>query len=91
MEDGNGLLSLYPPLNSEEFTDFADGFPCIVRKGLSDTLEIDGKQYIFPMPANAELNNVAIANIYNYIIYRWHPHLDPTTAIEMAAKLDSCK
>ena len=91
MEDGNGLLSLFPPLNSEEFRKFSDEFPCIIRKGLGDTLQIDGKQYVFPMPPNVELNNVAIANIYNYIIYRWHPDLDPATAIEMEAKLESCE
>lgn len=90
MDDGNGLLSLYPPLNTPEFKEYADRFACIVHRGLSDTLHIQGKEFVFPMPENKELNNVAISNIYNYIIYRWHPDLKPSTAIEMREKLEAC-
>lgn len=90
MEDGNGLMSLYPPLNTAAFQGYSSEFACIIRNGLSDTLRIDNKDFVFPMPENRELNNVAISNIYNYIIYKWHPDLKPTTANEVQEKLDNC-
>jgi len=90
MEDGSGLLSLYPSLSSSEFKRFNDQFACIVRIGLKDTLTIDRKEFVFPMPANPELNNITIANIYNYITYKWHPDLPPTTAVEVQSDLETC-
>ena len=90
MEDGTGLLSLYPALNSPEFKRFKDQFACIVKNGLKDTLTIDQKEFIFPMPANPELNNVTIANIYNYIVYKWHSDLPITNAIKVQSELENC-
>ncbi|MBK8504442.1 MAG: cytochrome c [Saprospiraceae bacterium] len=90
MADGKGLMSLYPPLNTPEFQDYADQFSCIIRQGLSDTITVVQKEFIFPMPAIPELNNVEISNIYNYIRHTWQPHLAPKTAIQVQSELDNC-
>ena len=90
MEDGKGLMSLYPPLDTPEFEQYTSRFSCIIRQGLSDTILIGQKEFIFPMPAIPELNNVEIANIYNYIRHTWHPKLSPKTAIQVQSELDTC-
>lgn len=90
MEDGKGLMSLYPPLDAVEFEHYVSEFSCIIRQGLTDTLSIAQKEFVFPMPAIPELNNVEISNIYNYIKHRWHPHLPVKSAIQVQSELDTC-
>lgn len=91
MEDGSGLERLYPPLNGPSFvTSFSDDFACIVRYGLADTIDVDKLEFSFPMPPNAELNNIEISNIYNYIVTRWHPSLKPTNGNLVKDRLETC-
>ena len=90
MSEGEGLAALYPPLTSTSFERFAPRFACIVRYGLSDTISVNGQQFSFPMPGNDKLNPVEIANIYNYIVYQWHPTLKPITSDKMQNDLLSC-
>ena len=90
MTGGEGLASLYPPLSSPDFERFAPRFACIVKYGLSDTSHIDGREYNFPMPANDKLNSVEIANLYNYIVYQWHPAMKYTTNDKIQDDLINC-
>ena len=90
MSDGSGLEKLYPSLTTSDFESFAPAFSCIVRYGLSDTIRIDGKVFNFPMPAIPSLNEVEISNIYNYIIHRWHPALEPIHAGQVENALQKC-
>ena len=90
MEEGQGMASLYPPLNTPEFGQFSSSFSCIVRMGMSDTLRIGVNEYVFPMPAMPALNPVEITNIYNYITHKWHPDLQSKTLTEVESDLDNC-
>jgi hypothetical protein len=90
MSEGEGLASLYPALTSKTFEQFSPDFACIIRYGLSDSITVDGQQFTFPMPGNQKLNAVEIANIYNYIIYQWHPNLMPTTSSDIENDLLRC-
>ncbi len=90
MEQGQGMASLYPPLNTPEFTRYTDVFACIIREGMNETMTVAGNEYIFPMPAIPELNNVEISNIYNFIIHEWHTGIPPKTAIQVESELKDC-
>lgn len=90
MEEGQGMASLYPPLNTPEFGQFSSRFSCIVRMGMSDTLRLGINEYVFPMPAMPDLNPVEITNIYNYITHEWHPDLKSKTLKDVESELDTC-
>lgn len=90
MAEGEGLAALYPPLTSADFERFAPRFACIVKYGLSDTMSVNGQLFSFPMPGNDKLNAVEIANIYNYIVYQWHPTIKPTTSDKMQNDMTRC-
>ncbi|NND34005.1 MAG: cytochrome c [Saprospiraceae bacterium] len=90
MSDGSGLEKLYPSLVSQDFETYAPAFACIIRYGLDDTVMVDGTAFNFPMPANPALNAVEISNIYNYIIYRWHPSLAPVQTGQVENALQKC-
>ena len=90
MSDGHGLAKLYPPLVTEDFSKYALTFSCIVRYGLADTIAVNGSEFSFEMPAIPQLNEVEISNIYNYIIHRWHPSLEPIHDKEVENQLKLC-
>lgn len=89
--DGSGLLALYPPLTeSESIATDANRIPCAIRYGLSDTLTRDGVQFSTPMEALPSINDVEIANIYNYMAEQWYPQLPPLTDKDVRLALSSC-
>ncbi len=90
MADGQGMEGLYPPLAHPILEEYGNRFACIVREGMTDTIVLDDKEFVFPMPGNKELNNVEISNIYNYIIHRWHPHLPTVSANQIKLDLEEC-
>jgi len=90
MEDGQGMEGLYPPLAHPIFEEYRAKFACIVNQGISDTLVLDGNEFVFPMPGNKELNNVEISNIYNFIVHKWHPHLEAVSAKAVKLDLERC-
>ena len=45
--------------------------PCIIRYGLADTIQVNGKDYWQPMTGIAHLTDIEISNIINYINEAW--------------------
>lgn len=73
-EDGAGVGALVPPLADADFlVKYRDRLPQIVRHGLKDTIVVNGKTYAENMPGIPTLTDVEIANILNYVQYRWAP------------------
>jgi hypothetical protein len=69
MEKGEGLGSLYPPIaNSDYLVAHISDLPCIIRYGIQDTILVNGVVYDQPMAGIAELNDIEIHNITNYIM-----------------------
>lgn len=65
---GEGLKSLYPPLNQADYLDNnIDLLPCIIRNGIQDTIVVEGKTYSMPMAGFPKLSEVDLANLVNYI------------------------
>lgn len=72
MDDGSGLAGLIPPLaNADYLRLYPEKLPCIISKGISGPIEVNGKTYNQPMMANTNLKVVEIANILNYIQNEW--------------------
>ena len=67
-DQGQGLGALIPPLaNADYMVKNRSQLACILVNGLNDTIVVNGKEYSGqPMPANAELSEIHIANILNY-------------------------
>jgi len=65
---GEGLGQLYPPLNDSAYLrQHREQLACIVRYGLSGPIEVDGREFNTPMPANPRLTPIEIAYILTYI------------------------
>jgi len=91
MEDGYGLMALYPPLrNSDHFEASIDRFACIVRFGMNESLSINDRTYDVPMQGIPQLTETEIANIYNFIQSSWYPDLPVLTESDIFQQLDSC-
>lgn len=72
MDHGEGLGALIPPLAGSDFLAAnRDNLPCIIRKGLMDTIVVNGKVYSEMMPPNPGLSDIQITNILNYINSSW--------------------
>ncbi len=92
MEDGSGLIGNIPPLASADYlTKHADKIACIIRYGITDPIEVNGKTYTTPMAGVPELKDVEIANIINYINHEWGNDNGYTTIKQVQTQLENCK
>jgi len=70
--DGSGLASLYPPLSGSDFLmNNPVGIVCLIKKGISGEIVVNGKKYNQPMPGFDHLTNIEIAEIITYICNSW--------------------
>ena len=90
MDKGEGLGALIPPLAGADYlAKHQDQLPCLIRKGLKDTIVVNGKIYAEQMPPNEALTDVQITNILNYINSSWgnqHPAFQLEALREMLKK-----
>lgn len=72
MDDGIGLSALIPPLaGSDYLKSHRDRLPCILRKGLSDTIYVNGRMYAEQMPGVPTLSDIQVTNLLNFINNSW--------------------
>lgn len=69
--DGSGLADLYPPLQKSTYLSRRDEMICVVKNGLSGEIQVGGKTYNRPMPANPKLTDIEIAEIVTYVTNTW--------------------
>jgi len=72
MEQGQGLGQLIPPLKNSDF--LLANVPAAARwikNGLNGKIMVNGKTYDQPMPANAKLTPLEIAEILTFISNSW--------------------
>lgn len=66
--DGSGLAELIPPLkNADYLQQHKNQLACLIRNGIKGQLQVNGKTYTLPMPANTKLSNLQISNILSYV------------------------
>ena len=69
--DGKGLRGLYPPISESDFLfNNQKRVICMLKGGSSDSLKVNGIEYILPMPASG-LSNLEIAEVSTFIYNTW--------------------
>ncbi len=70
--DGSGLANLIPPLAQADYLfEHLEELPCIIYYGLEGEIQVNGRIFKQPMPANPELSSQQIMHITNYILNQW--------------------
>ncbi len=91
-ENGEGLAGLYPPIAKADFlANNKNYIICGIKHGINDTIQVNGKTYHQPMPANAQLQAIDIAEIVTYIYNEWGNEKKITPVKEVQKVLDKCE
>ena len=91
MDDGSGLVALFPPLiDADYFREHRADFACIVRYGIDHPIRVNDVQFTTPMEGIARINEVEIANIFNYIQSTWYPELSVLSEKDVKQQLLRC-
>lgn len=89
--DGSGVANLYPPLAGADYLKNTDNLACIIRYGLQGEIQVNGKSYHQPMPANPALKSIEIAEIITFITNEWGGSQQMTTIKQVEQALKTCK
>ncbi len=91
MEDGSGLEGLIPPLAGADYLKENNlQTACIIRKGISDTILVNGRQYTDPMAGIPQLSDFEINNIINYINHAWGNDYGYVKLEDVRQTLENC-
>jgi mono/diheme cytochrome c family protein len=89
--DGKGMANLYPPLAGSNIIRDKAAMACISRYGLKDTIIVNGRPFSRPMPANAKLQELEIAEIITYVNMKWGKDSVYTPIATVTKALENCK
>ncbi|MCB0618240.1 MAG: cytochrome c [Saprospiraceae bacterium] len=90
--DGQGLQGLIPPLAAADYLqEKRERLACIIRYGLQDTIEVNGRTYGQVMTGIPELSETEIANIINYIHHAWGNDFGYVPFDEVRRSLTGCE
>jgi mono/diheme cytochrome c family protein len=84
-KDGKGLAGLYPPIAPNYLTD-KNKLTVWIKFGQQESIVVEGKPYTRPMPGNAALKELEIAEIITYVTNTWGQEttLWPTDSVATA-------
>jgi mono/diheme cytochrome c family protein len=93
LENGEGLHGLIPPLKGADYlTKSRELLPCVIRKGLKDSVLVNGIVYgVQEMAGIPKLTDFEITNILNYINTSWGNNLQIWTIDEVRTHLKKCE
>jgi mono/diheme cytochrome c family protein len=87
--DGSGLAQLIPPLKGSDYlAKHALDLPCMIKNGMSGSLQVNGVNYNQAMPANKILSAEDIADICVYVWQKFptQPLLYPDSLVRTELK-----
>ncbi len=91
MDDGKGLGQMFPPIaDSDYFRNNRDQIACIIKHGLQGTITVNGMQFNEAMPHNKKFTDTELANLINYINFKWYKDTKPVNLIDIANQLKNC-
>jgi mono/diheme cytochrome c family protein len=91
MDNGIGLSALIPPLaNADYLGKNREKLPCIIRYGLHDTIQVNGKTYAENMPGVPDLSEIQITNLLNFINNSWGNKQPAYNYEEVTRLLEQC-
>ncbi len=89
---GEGIGRLVPPLaNTDWLEQNHEQIPCIIQNGLKDSILINGVWYFEEMLPHADLNEIQITNITNYITKTFTKEKKFYLEQEVESLLDTCE
>ena len=88
--EGTGLVSLYPPIQGSSYLLRKADLVCIIKNGLAGEIQVNGKTYNRPMPANPKLPDLEIAEIVTYVNNNWGKDTTYTPTDSVTAMLIRC-
>ncbi|MBK6263612.1 cytochrome c [Marivirga sp. S37H4] len=90
--DGEGLGKLYPPLAQSDYM-LADKERtiCLIKKGLTGEIEVNGISYEQAMPGLKNLSNLEIAEITTYVYNSWGHETGFVRVEEVEKALRNCE
>lgn len=90
--DGSGLGLLYPPINGSDFLKGnLNEVMCMMKKGRSGELVVNGKTYNQPMPGNPLLSDLEVAEITTYIYNTWGAEQGLISVQQASAVIEGCR
>ncbi len=89
---GEGLGGLYPPLTDSIYLiNHREQLACIVKRGLSGPIVINGQQFDTEMPPNPHLTPIEIAYVLTYIGNSFGNKMGIYTLDEVQEALVECR
>lgn len=88
---GEGLAALYPPLAHSDFLANKNAVICLIRYGQQGPIQVNGKPYNRPMPAQPQLSDLEVAELVTYIYNEWGHETKLTGVKEVTPILIQCK
>ncbi len=82
MKKGEGVEESFPPLSGSDFLNDRNAVINIVANGHSDTIEVNGMEYIGTMP-KFDFSDEDVAEVINYIFNSWGNQYGSITAEEV--------
>ncbi len=64
---------------------------CVIKNGLSGEIEVNGKKYNRPMPANQRMADIDIATIATFVYNKWGKDTTYIPIDSVKAALSDCK
>ncbi len=92
MDQGEGLRGLIPPLAKADYLQKYQGdLACIIRYGMKGEIVVNGQSYNQAMPGNAELSDIEITNLINYINRQWGNEIPERSVQQVRKDLAACE
>lgn len=89
-EDGKGMANLYPPISGSLSLTDKEKIACIIRNGMKDTIMVHGAPFSRPMPGNAKLTEIEIAEIVTFLTNKWGSDSTYTSIDFVKQALSAC-
>nr|WP_186735169.1 cytochrome c [Spirosoma utsteinense] len=89
--NGQGLAALYPPLAGSDYLANKNTVICLIRYGQQGPIQVNGKRYNRPMPAQPQLSDLEIAELTTYIYNEWSTETTVTDVKTVTPVLDQCR
>lgn len=91
MEDGTGLGANIPPLAKADYLAAnQEGIACVIHKGISKSIVVNGTTYDEPMLGIDVMNEVQLTNLINYINHAWGNDYGFVTVKNIHEQLKKC-
>ncbi|MEM9920378.1 MAG: cytochrome c [Bacteroidota bacterium] len=92
MEEGQGLKGLFPPIAGSDYLEAnIDQLSCIIKNGLVGEIVVNGRTYDQPMLAIKDINDIEIANLINFINYKWRNVETYISPEDVRTQLEECQ